>query len=117
MGAGALADTAPTPESRVVSCEEIAALTAAIEELPSRLRTVVEEVFLEGTPAAEVADSMGVSPSRVSQLRSQALEMLRQAMEHVAGEEPPLTLVPAGGVAERRRADYLDAVLDRLVRV
>jgi RNA polymerase sigma factor FliA len=113
----ALADTLPaptlSPEDRVLLTERLDYLTTAIAELPDRQRQVIEALFLHDRPATAIADELGVTTSRISQLRSQALQMLKDAM--TAAFEPALArATPAfPGVAERRRQDYCAAVASR----
>ncbi len=54
-------------------------LGSALEALPPREAFVVRSVSLEGRPVREVAREMGLTPSRVRQLRASALERLREA--------------------------------------
>jgi len=64
----------------VVQAERIRYLTAAVQALPERLRIVVEQYFLGERPMAEIAAQLGVTESRVSQLRAEALTLLRDGM-------------------------------------
>ena len=48
-------------------------------ELPERLQTVVQGYFLEERPMADIADELGVSESRISQMRGEALTLLELA--------------------------------------
>lgn len=103
----------PTPEAQIEHLERLTYLRAAIAELPERLRAVVEDYFFAERPMAEIAAELGVSESRISQLRAEALVLLRDAMNtHL---DP--ALVPAhrrpGGCADRRRESYFAAVADR----
>lgn len=111
--AATVTDDALTPEDRVVVDERLRYLTAGVTELPDKLRTVIEGLFFEERPVAEIAAELGVTASRVSQLRTQALEMLRDAMNTAL--DPDLAPVPsaAPGVAERRRLAYYAAVAAR----
>ena len=88
-------------------------MTEAIAELPERLRHVVEQYFLAERPMAEIAATLGVTESRVSQLRAEALVLLRDALNNAL--EPDL--VPEsprpGGAAARRREAYFSAVAAR----
>lgn len=52
-------------------------LTEAIDKLPAREHTVIMLGFYEGVPQGEIAKVLGVSESRVSQLRTRALSRLR----------------------------------------
>lgn len=57
--------------------EQTGYLHDAVTALPARLRAVIEGYFLEGASSAEVAERLGVTESRVSQLRTEALTLLR----------------------------------------
>jgi len=52
-------------------------LAAAVQKLPRQQRMLIELAYVEGKPVSEVARIMGVSPSRVSQVRTKALASLR----------------------------------------
>ena len=64
--------------------------------------------FLESRSSADLARFLGVTESRVSQLRSEALDMLRTGIEAQYGTEHEST-TPQG---ERRRAVFAAAVAD-----
>ncbi|MEP9362242.1 FliA/WhiG family RNA polymerase sigma factor [Nocardioides sp. CN2-186] len=108
-----LVSKSPTPEAILEHREKLTYLAEAISELPDRLRLVVEQYFLAERPMAEIAEALGVTESRVSQLRAEALVLLRDAMNHEL--EPDL--VPEhsrpGGAADRRREAYFAAVAAR----
>lgn len=103
----------PGPEAAVEHRERMGYLCDAIAELPARLRTVVEEYFLAERPMAEIAAALGVSESRVSQMRAEALALLRDAMNSAL--DPDLVEPPGrpDGAAARRRAAYFGAVAAR----
>lgn len=102
-----------SPEHAVEHREKLEYLFAAVAELPPRLRLVVREYFLAERPMAEIAARLGVSESRVSQLRATALTLLRDALNHAL--DPDLVPPPSrpGGCVDRRRAAYFDAVCNR----
>ncbi|MDF1605662.1 sigma-70 family RNA polymerase sigma factor [Nocardioides sp. YIM 152315] len=108
-----LACTATTPAEQVELGEQMRYLAAAIEELPARLRLVVRGYFLEERPMAELAAELGVTESRISQLRAEALVLLRDVLAQAF--EPHLVTPHARpqGVAARRRAAYAQAVVER----
>lgn len=108
-----VADADPGPEQRLLATERLRYLDAAVAELPERLRQVVVELFHRDTPVAELAAQLGVTQSRISQLRSQAMEMLRDAMNSSLDPELAPARVANPGVAERRRQAYYDAVAER----
>jgi RNA polymerase sigma factor FliA len=102
-----------SPEERLLVDERLRYLGAAITELPDRLRTVIEGVYLHDRPVSELADELGVTQSRISQLRSQALQLLKDGMN--AALEPGLApaVGASPGVAERRRQAYYASVAAR----
>lgn len=73
------------PEDHVLREELFDALRMAIVALPPKLRWVVGATFFENQPLAAVAKELGVSESRVSQLRSEAVELLREGMRLLLG--------------------------------
>ncbi|GAA4379842.1 sigma-70 family RNA polymerase sigma factor [Nocardioides caricicola] len=102
------------PEASALNTERLEYLVDAIAELPDRLATVVRGYFLEERPMAEIAAELGVTESRISQLRAEALVLLRDALN--AALHPELLAVPEtrpAGVVGRRRAAYADAVAER----
>ncbi|NLV55648.1 MAG: FliA/WhiG family RNA polymerase sigma factor [Acidimicrobiales bacterium] len=84
-------------------------LRDAVGLLPERHRLVIVGYFLEGAKSQELAQLLGVTESRISQLRSEALAMLRDGIE--AQYEPAPAEEPTGRVA-RRKAGYASAIGD-----
>lgn len=102
----------PTPDQVVEHRERLTYMVEAVSELPQRLRTVVEQYFLAERPMAEIAAELGVSESRVSQMRAEALTLLRGALHREL--EPEMVVAPTGdGCAVRRRESYYAAVAAR----
>src|SRR5690606_2124071 len=93
--------------------EQMDYLADALQELPDRLRSVIVGYFLEERPMREIAEELGVTESRISQLRGEALVLLRDALARAL--EPHLVEPPAdpAGVVARRRAAYVAAVAAR----
>lgn len=79
-GADLLGDRDAGPEGLLLHREQLGILRDAIAELPERLRVVVEQYFFAQRKMADIAAELGVTESRVSQLRSEALTMLRAGM-------------------------------------
>lgn len=108
-----LVSAAPSPEEVAEHRERLVYLTEAVAELPERLRLVVEQYFLAERPMAEIAATLGVSESRISQMRAEALVLLRDALNRELDPE----LVPAAarptGCAAQRRESYFAAVAAR----
>jgi RNA polymerase sigma factor for flagellar operon FliA len=84
-------------------------LRDAVDLLPERQRLVVVGYFLEGRTSQELARFLGVTESRVSQLRSEALAMLKEGIE--AQYQPSTEPMGKGRVA-RRKANYAAAIGD-----
>ena len=84
-------------------------MVEAVAELPERLRVVVEQYFLAERPMAEIAEELGVSESRISQMRAEALVLLRGALNRALEPE----LEPVAGARHRLRRPSPRVVLRR----
>lgn len=69
--------TGESGEERMHREESVAALRSAIMELKDQQRTVLALFYFEELNARQIAAVMGISESRVSQIRSRALAQLR----------------------------------------
>ncbi|WP_127504327.1 sigma-70 family RNA polymerase sigma factor [Actinoplanes solisilvae] len=99
------------PEEMLLRRERLGYLRHAIDALPERLRVVVQGYFFEERPMARIAEELGVTESRVSQLRAEALTLLRDGLNtHL---DPALASPPKEGCVARRRAAYYDQIADR----
>lgn len=67
-------------DERLTREEEIALLREALLALKDQERTVLSLYYFEELKAREIAEVMGVSESRISQIRSKALRQLRDAL-------------------------------------
>ena len=100
-------ERAPGPEDLLLHRERIGYLHQAISALPERLRRVVTGYFFEERPMQEIAGELGVTESRVSQLRSEALTLLKEGLNnHLDPELAAAAERPTGCVARRREAYY-----------
>lgn len=105
-----LTDTSAVEPSEELEQRELESYVRdAVALLPERHRLVVVGYFLEERTSQELARFLGVTESRVSQMRTEALNMLRQGIEaqYEAGEPEP-----AEGVVARRRAKYAAAIAE-----
>ena len=93
--------------------ERRAYLRDAIEVLPERLRVVVRGCFFEDRPMRELAAELGVTESRISQMRAEALKMLRDGLNSQLSPELVDVPVNAGGAVARRKASYYAQVAAR----
>lgn len=90
------------PGDRLLGEELHAYLRDAVQTLPERLRTVVVGYFFEERPMKDIAAELGVTVSRVSQLRARAVRLLR---DHVNAQfDEPDDDEGARGEADRRAA-------------
>ncbi|GIU85785.1 MAG: DNA-directed RNA polymerase sigma-70 factor [Acidimicrobiia bacterium] len=105
-----LASDDGAPEDELLDRERKAYLMDAIKALPERLRFVVMSYFFEERSMQEIADELGVSESRVSQLRAEALALLKDGINSQL--EPDAVTVEArpNGRVARRKAAYYAAV-------
>jgi RNA polymerase sigma factor for flagellar operon FliA len=108
-----LVSPSPSPEAMAEHAERLTYLAEAIAELPERLRHVVEQYFLAERPMAEIAATLGVSESRVSQIRAEALVLLRDALNHALDPELLVPHARPNGCAAQRRESYFAAVAAR----
>lgn len=101
------------PEELLLHREKVGYLHDAIQALPERLRQVVEGYFFEERPMLEIATELGVTESRVSQLRAEALVMLRDGLN--ANLDPELVSNPdrPGGCVARRKEAYYAQIAAR----
>lgn len=100
----------PGPEDMLLRREQIGYLHHAITSLPDRLQLVVTEYFLNERPMADIAADLGVTESRVSQLRAEALSLLKDGLNtHL---DPELAAAPENpdGITARRRASYYSTI-------
>ncbi|MGB6059849.1 MAG: sigma-70 family RNA polymerase sigma factor, partial [Microthrixaceae bacterium] len=71
----------PEPDELLESAEMQGYLRAALASLPERLRIVIVGIYLENRSFESLAELLGVTTSRVSQLRSDAIEMIRHGID------------------------------------
>jgi RNA polymerase sigma factor for flagellar operon FliA len=112
-------DAADGVEDQLETRELHAYLHDAVALLPERLRIVISGYFFEGRTSEEIASELGVTVSRVSQLRSDAFNLLRDGL--TAQFEPADGSSAGAPVASEvsrprkleRRAAYAAAVAGR----
>jgi RNA polymerase sigma factor for flagellar operon FliA len=106
-----LPDTGESPERAVMRGERARHLHEAIRALPDRLDEVIERNFFGDESLTDIAEDLGVTLSRVSQMRARALTLLHAAMGEIWDGTP----VPAsGGVrARNQQRTYLERLTGR----
>lgn len=104
-------DSSVEPSEELEHRELLSYMRDAVDLLPERHRVVIAGYFLGGRKSQDLADELGVTESRISQLRSEALIMLRegiQAQYATRGDVPE----PVGRVA-KRKARFAGAIAQR----
>ena len=104
-------DPAGDPLHELECRERDSYVTDALQALPPRLRDVLVGYFLEGRTSAELAERLGVTESRVSQMRSEALRLVRGGLAAQYGE----VAVPLTGRAAVTQAAYNASLASRSV--
>jgi RNA polymerase sigma factor for flagellar operon FliA len=110
--AGSVPETDATylPHDALEHRELRGTLRTAIENLPPVQREVVGRYFLGGELLHQIADTMGVTEARVSQLCAEAVNALRAYMATVyEGVEG----IAANAPGKRRRASYVATLSQR----
>jgi RNA polymerase sigma factor for flagellar operon FliA len=100
--------TEPTlgPEEMLIRRERLGYLKDAVEVLPERLRTVIVEYFFRERPMVRIAEDLGVTESRVSQLRAEALSLLRDGLNTHLDPQLAVQGPQREGCVARRREQY-----------
>ena len=101
---------ASSPASPGASACQVAYLHDAVVHLPERLRTVVEGYFFQDRPMADIAEELGVTESRISQLRAEAVALLRGALTTALDPQLAERHERPNGCAARRKEAYYASV-------
>lgn len=97
-------DTSGSPAEATEERELLGNLRVAVEHLGAPHREVVERCYYGGELLQEIATSLGVTEARVSQIRTEALTMMRAWM---ATQFDGVPEVPERTPGSRRRRAYL----------
>ena len=90
--------------------ELTAYLRDAVRALPERLRKVVVEYFFEERQMQDIAAELGVTESRVSQMRGEAVALLREGIDAQLDPERVTAAGPPKGRVATRKAAYFAEV-------
>jgi RNA polymerase sigma factor for flagellar operon FliA len=101
------------PEDLLLLRERLGYLQHAIDALPGRLHAVIMGYFFEERPMAKIAAELGVTESRVSQLRAEALVLLRDGLNTHLDPALAAQAPPKEGCVARRRAAYYERIATR----
>ncbi len=72
----------PDPEDLVMKNEAKQILASAISQLSEKEQLVLQLIFVEELDLKSISEILGVSVSRVSQIKTGALKKLRKTLEH-----------------------------------
>jgi RNA polymerase sigma factor for flagellar operon FliA len=98
------------PEEAILDRERKAYLVDAVHALPERLQRVVTGYFFEERSMQDLADELGVSESRISQLRAEALLLLKDGINSQLEPDAVQPEARPNGRVARRKAAYYSAV-------
>jgi RNA polymerase sigma factor for flagellar operon FliA len=98
------------PEEELLMQERVQFLATALRALPERLQSVIRGYFFEERSVTDIAHELGVTQSRVSQLRTEALELLRDGMNSQLDPSKVTALRRQSGRVSRRQAAYRAAM-------
>lgn len=84
--------------------EMIGTMRVAVEKLPELQRQVIERYYLQGEMLQTIAESMGVTEARVSQIRAEAVNAMRTYFTTLYDD---VAEVPTDAPGRRGRAAYL----------
>jgi RNA polymerase sigma factor FliA len=97
-------ETSCLPEDSLEQTELIGTVRTAVAYLPEIQQEVVRRSFFEGELLRDIADSMGVTEARVSQIRSEAITSMRAYFATTFDE---VEAVPDSMPGSRRRTAYV----------
>jgi RNA polymerase sigma factor for flagellar operon FliA len=103
------------PEETLLEQERTRYLRAAVDALPDKMRFIVENVYFGSRSVTEVADELGITHSAVSQQRTEAIRLLRDALNTHYAEDPAAPVTLEARTAPARRAAYLSRVAGNAV--
>jgi RNA polymerase sigma factor for flagellar operon FliA len=112
---GTVPDPGDGPDEELIDRELHAYLRDAVDVLPERHRLVIQGYFFEGRTSEELAAEIGVTISRVSQLRTEAFGMIREGLA-AQYRDPDAEVAPVVAESERaasRRSAYASAIAAR----
>ena len=111
---GSMAEFIPSsaagPVARLLDAERLGYLHDAVAALPDRIRAAVVGYFFDERPMADLAEELGVSESRISQIVSEGLGLIRTALDRIDEADGGSPADAPTGRRERRIAAYAATV-------
>ncbi len=112
LGSSIIDEAQLTPSEVLEQRERATYVRDALAVLPERLREVVIGYFLNGETSADLAERLGVTESRVSQMRTEALKLMRGGIE-AQYQSPAAASGTDSGRQAYRQAAYAAALAAR----
>ena len=81
-----MAEDCASPLDDVLARRENEALHKAVEALPEREREIIAMRYFQGMPSKAIAQAMGLSEARISQLHARATSRLRELLAESEGD-------------------------------
>ncbi len=81
-----MAEDCASPLDDVLARRENEALHKAVEALPEREREIITMRYFQGMPSKAIAQAMGLSEARISQLHARATSRLRELLAESEGD-------------------------------
>jgi RNA polymerase sigma factor for flagellar operon FliA len=106
------ADDAEGPESLILMREKLGYLYDAIAELPDRMRFIVVAYFFQQRQMCDIAVELDVTQSRVSQICSEAVSLLRDGMNSQLDPSAVKTQLESTRSAANRKT-YFNSIATR----
>lgn len=97
------------PDEQLEQRELIGTLRVAVRHLPDVQRQVIERYYSHGEYLHEIAEHLGVTEARVSQIRSEALQAMRA---YFATTYDGVTDVDGNAPGRRARSRFLETMAD-----
>ncbi len=91
-----LTETVILPDQTAEQTEEREMLVRMVDALPEPMRTIIRGIYLEDRSVKSLAEEMSVSHPYVSKVRTKALALMREAMNHWNDGAPVHTTSKAG---------------------
>lgn len=83
----ALAEQGLSPLEDVLARRARDELHAAVDELPEREREIIRMRYFQGMPSKAIAEAMGLSEARISQLHARATSQLKEILSRSGSSE------------------------------
>lgn len=113
-GPDVLPDSHESSEGVIIGRELYSYLKDGLDLLSWRHRYVLDGYYLSGIPGQQMADELGVSSGRITQLRKEALAIVQDVIAyHLRATAPPPPRQHTGRTATRRANAYRKSVFDR----